>query len=526
MHASAVAAIRTDMTDMTGSILSAAFCRSLGHEPRLIPFGGCHIMLCGESSAWSPQTGFSGKAVVFGAPPEEMLGDLGLARDPSLASLENADACPPACGEAPFTESPGYLAYSPHGLLGGLSASLRRRPFCRFDYADEWNNLGFGRIRADASPWGVSPGHVTAGAVELASMRRLGEDNATACCGSYLTLYDTTEATVLWCARPVGPVDSTEWSIIERFLSDWRPDDMPCLPVLEQVPAGCHCLVTMRLDCDEAVASATRVFNWYRAEGLPFSLALKTSLELAPDDRALLQAVSDSGGAVLSHSHTHPPNWGATPEQALEEARISRDRLTALLPTNAAAMLAVSPFHTNPPSAVRALETAGYQGFVGGIIHNDPEYLLGRAGLVPFAEKGIVSISQQSMLHGDCYRRQGCTVDAHMQAFEAQYQARGIFGYLDHPFSDRYQYDWASEEQRLRAHAQLVQRIRSFDGAWFWPQQACFEFVRALAGVRPYVARDGRILSETLPAREDIACRYHGRHCRVHPASGERTAAR
>ena len=354
-------------------------------------------------------------------------------------------------------------------------------------------------------------------------MRRHREDGAPACCGSYLTLYDTTEATVLWCARPVGPVDSTEWSVVERFLSDWRPD-MPCLPVLAQVPAGCRCLVTMRLDCDEAVASATRIFHWYRGEGLPFSLALKTSLELAPDDRVLLHAVSAAGGAVLSHSHTHPANWGATLEQAREEARVSRDRVAALFPA-ATALLAVSPFHTNPPTAIQALEEAGYKGFVGGIIHNDPEYLLGRAGVVPFAES-IVSISQQSMLHGDCYRRQGCSVDAHMQAFEAQYQARGIFGYLDHPFSARYQYDWASEEQRLRAHAQLIRRIRSFSGAWFWPQQECFEFVRALAAVRPTVARDGNIFSETLPTRGDIACRYHGRHCRLQPEPGERTASR
>lgn len=526
MNARTAAPTPPDMADLAAPILSAAFRRSLGHEPRLIRFEGCHIMLCGERSAWSPQAGFRGKAVVFGAPPPQLLPVLGLRRDSSLAPLENADACPPACGGAPFTESLGYVSYSPHGLLGALAPSLRRRPFCRFDYADEWNNQGFGRIRADASPWGVAPGHAPAGAVELGALRCSGEKGPDAYCGSYLTLHDFAEASILWCARPVGPVDSTEWSIVERFLSDWRPDDMPCLPVIDQVPAGCHCLVTMRLDCDEAVASAQRVFDWYSAEGLPFSLALKTSLELSQGDRALLQAVSDAGGTVLSHSHTHPLNWGVTREEALNEARISRDCIEALGLGNTAPPLAVSPFHTNPPAAVRALEEADYQGFVSGIIHNDPEYLLGRAGVVPFAENGIVSISQQSMLHGDCYRRQGRAVDAHMQAFEAQYQARGIFGYLDHPFSARYQYDWASEEERIGAHAQLVHRIRSFAGVWFWPQQACFEFVRALAGVRPYVAADGRIFSETPPAREDITCRYHGRHRPVHSPSGERRPPR
>lgn len=526
MNTSTAVPTSPDMPDMAATVLSAAFRRSLGHEPCLISLEGCHIMLCGERSAWSPQAGFRGKAVVFGSPPPQLLSALGLRRDRSLAPLENADACPPACGDAPYTESRGYVSYSPHGLMCGLAPSLRRRPFCRFDYADEWNNLGFGRIRADASHWGVAPGYAPDGSVELGALRCSRENGPAVHCGSYLTLHDSPKASVLWCARPVGPVDSTEWSIVERFLSDWRPDNMPCLPVLDQAPAGCHCLVTMRLDCDEAVASAQRVFDWYRDAGLPFSLALKTSLELAQEDRALLRAVSGAGGTILSHSHTHPLNWGATREEALEEARISRDRVAALGLGNTAAILAVSPFHTNAPTAVGALEEAGYQGFVGGIIHNDPEYLLGRAGVVPFTANDIVSISQQSMLHGDCYRRQGYTVDAHMQAFEAQYQARGIFGYLDHPFSARYQYDWASEEERLGAHAQLVHRIRSFAGAWFWPQQACFDFVRALAGVRPYVAADDRVFSETPPAREDITCRYHGSHRRVHAASDERRPPR
>ena len=45
---------------------------------------------------------------------------------------------------------------------------------------------------------------------------------------------------------------------------------------------------------------------------------------------------------------------------------------------------------------MQALAKAGYTGVVGGIINNDLEYCLGRAGVVPFAD-GLVSISQQSM---------------------------------------------------------------------------------------------------------------------------------
>lgn len=501
-------------TPYPAAILAAAFRRSLGHEPQLVPFAGGHVMLCGTASSWTHGAPLRGKAVIFGTPTEDMLPVLGLRHETALPSLDGADVCPPACDNTPFTESPAYLAYAPHGLLGGLAGHMRQRPFCRFDYTDEWNNLGFGRIRTDDSPWGVRQRYVTDTAVELAAMRLRGEDGGSTYAGAYLTLHDTADASILWCARPVGPVDSTEWTIVEHFLSDWRPDDMPCLPVLSQVPAGCRCLVTMRLDCDEAVASAEDLFHWYRSKGLPFSLALKTSLDLSPEDRALLRAVHDAGGSVLSHSHTHPLNWGASPEEAAQEAAASRARLEELFPDGQSDTLAVSPFHSNPPYAVRALEETGYTGFVSGIIHNDPEYLLGRAGVVPLAgaEKGIVSISQQAMLHGDCYRRQGCSVDTHVLAFEAQYQARGIFGYLDHPFSPRYQYDWASEGQRLAAHKKLVQRILSYPGVHFVAQHACFDFVRAVADARICVTAADGLALEDPPLRKDIACRYQGHY--------------
>jgi hypothetical protein len=333
-------------------------------------------------------------------------------------------------------------------------------------------------------------------------------------------LLDTPKASVLWCARPVGPVDSPEWSVIERFISDWRPEELPCLPCLLRTPAGCRCLVSMRLDCDEDVASARDIFEWYAGEGIPLSLAVKTSLPLRREDIALMEDVAAHGGTILSHSHEHRLNWGDSYKEAREDAARSGRRLAEVCPRLPVPDLAVSPFHSNPPYAVRALAAAGFQGFVSGIIHNDPEYLLGRAGVVPFA-RGIVGVSQQSMLHGDCYRRQQESVEAHVQAFESQYAAGGIFGYLDHPFSARYQYDWQDAGQRLGAHHKLVAALRGYAGVWFCSQRQCFDFVRTLSAIRLTVGRDGKIRVQAPQRRQPLPVyRYRGMETACRPDAG------
>lgn len=505
-------AMQQDDSSYLQHIVQAALLRSLGTIPQTIPFDGGVIVLLGEGSSWSPKSPFQGKALVFGTPAPSMLSALGLRASEFPSRFVGSDACLPAEGDRPFTESAAFLAHSDHLLSGELAPVVRRRPFTRFDYADEWNNMGFGRIRTDNSVWSACGGIIPEGAVELAGMfLHSSSGDPPAYCGSYLTLYDTPSASVLWCARPVGPVDSTEWTVIERFISDWRAEDLPCLPCLCQTPAGCRCLVTMRLDCDEAVGSARNLFEWYRQEGIPFSLAVKTSLDLGQEDMTLLEDVRASGGSLLSHTHTHQPNWGTTPDEAQADAEASRRWFAETWPGRLPTDLAVSPFHTNPPYAVQAIEQAGFTGFVSGIIHNDPEYLLGRAGRVPFARQCIVSISQQSMLHGDCYRRQEGKIAVHVAAFEAQYAARGIFGYLDHPFSTRYQYDWQNEQERLQAHQKLVAAIRQYEGVWFWNQERCFDFVRALASIRLHVSRKGLVTcNDTLPKDFSIAYRYKG----------------
>ena len=190
------------------------------------------------------------KVVWFGTPPEDT-GFPGLRREASLPSLHGTDTCP-GCRTPKdhHTESSGYVRYTAHPLTETVSEILSERPFTRFDFMEEWNNLGFGRIRTDGSIWAVQGGIIPVQARELAGLFVRTENSTAQYAGSYLTLYDTPERSVLWCDRPVGPVDSTEWTIIERFLCDWRADTLPCLPCLQGTPAGCSALATMRLDCD------------------------------------------------------------------------------------------------------------------------------------------------------------------------------------------------------------------------------------------------------------------------------------
>lgn len=443
------------------------------------------------------------KIILFGEPPVSVMTAAGLKYDFSLEPILNADACLPCQGNVHHTESDAWIFWQNHFLNKNLHKSIQKRPFARFDFTDEWNNLGFGRIFARNDIWSVKTRITTDGATQLASIYA-GNDLKKNYAGAYMALYDAPDFSILWCARPVGPVDSVEWSVIENFVANWRPDELPCWPVIRQTPKGCQALVTMRLDCDEDISSAWDVFEWYHDEHLPFSLALKTSLRMSPDDLQMIRDVNRSGGSILSHSHRHAQNWGENYDKAFEDALTTRKWLREKLPDLPLPENAVSPFHTNPGYAIQAIEEAGFTGLVSGIIHNDPEYLLGRAGSVPLAKGKLVSISEQCMLHGDCYLAQG-NINAYLDAFLCQYLANGIFGYLDHPFSKRYQYGWLSKEQRLKAHQELISAIRNYENVWFWNQNQCLEFVKLISGISfriqndKVVAKSSSTIGEVLP---------------------------
>jgi hypothetical protein len=241
----------------------------------------------------------------------------------------------------------------------------------------------------------------------------------------------------------------------------------------------------MRLDCDEAVASARPLLELYRARGFPLSVAVMTGQPEHPANVALLADIKDAGGSILSHSASHAPNWGGTPEAAEAEASASK----AWLETKLAGLrvrYAVSPFHQTPTYLPRLLARAGYHGFVGGIISSDPEYLMARGGEVPFGPAGFISHSQSCMLHGDCMLSGADPLCVYREAFATARRGGQFFGYLDHPFSARYNYGWPNEAYRLGKHAEFLDIMMAECAAAGGPilfvnEDTCLDFMQEKA---------------------------------------------
>jgi hypothetical protein len=314
--------------------------------------------------------------------------------------------------------------------------------------------------------------------IELATVA--GPDGTVA---SYAGLFDVGRSAVLWFNRPVGPIDSFEWCLVENFVSSFRFGSHASQPVLADIPFGHDAAVTMRLDCDEDIASAESLWRSYLDEGIPFSLAIATSLLSGKRHDAFIRAVSAAGGSALSHSVTHAPDWGGDYDHAVDEASGSADAIEQLLgrrPVNA-----VSPFHQTPGFAIRALIDCDYLGCVGGTIRGDPETVIARGGALAGYSGHFAFHSQQCMLHGDCLLDGDDSIAVFRTAFDLARQSRSLFGYLDHPFSSRYQYGWASEAARLSAHRLLLGHIRSTTrNSLFLSEDDALAFLRRKSGVR------------------------------------------
>jgi hypothetical protein len=427
-----------------------------------------------------------GKAVLLGRVGPRIAETLGLEFRGAIDLPLDWATCP-LDPTSHHDESPAVIRYESGHALAAQSP-IGRRPLCRFDFADEWNNLGFGRIALSGDAWSLQSEVSLGDATSLAQVETPAGAEIV-----YAVLQETSSGAALWFNRPTGPVDSLEWRVVESFLGDYRADDLPCFPYVSEIPAGYSAAVCPRLDCDEAVASARSLVECYHDRGMPISLALLTGQPIDESDRRLLRDVIRAGGSVVSHSVNHEPNWGGNYQRAGHEAIESRAWFRRHLPEALPVCYAVSPFHQNPPYAVSALADNGYRGFVGGSIANDPEYLLGRAGRVPLAQRPIVSFSAQCMLHGDCYRRYGASIDVYRESFDAHRAARSIFGYLDHPFSARYQYGWIDEATRIAAHVSLLEHIQAQPDIWWASLTDLLDFLRWRDTASVEVDSDGRL---------------------------------
>jgi hypothetical protein len=446
------------------------------------------------------------KAILFGRLPPCLIGYLQMEACDWPVLLEERSRCAPAPTSG-FTESPCVIRYCDEAAR--LGAVGWRRPLERFDFTDEWNNLGYGAVRVDGSHWSLSLPLRASPADELASLDLDGEPAL-----SYAACHDRAEASVLWFNRSVGPIDSFEWRLIENFLAHYRHDELACQPVLSEIPWGYDAAVTMRLDCDEDIESARSLWQCYQGMDVPFSLAVHTTNLSDERHHSILREVRASGGAIVSHTATHAPNWGGSYEAAFHEGLMSKRLLEAIL--GHPVVVAVSPFHQTPDYALAALADAGYLACIGGIIRNDPAFLLARSGHLAGMAEHFIGHSQQCMLHGDCMLQPGGDrLSVYKQAFDIAKQTRTFFGFLDHPFSARYQYGWSSELDRIHAHQDFISHIRSqSDRPLFLNIDQAMSFLRFRAQAR-VALHEGRVgyfsaAEEGPEAALTLAVEYNG----------------
>ena len=458
-----------------------------------------------DRDRWRQLSAGGHKVIVFGQLGERLSAELGLSCRALLPAL-SAGAEVVSEPTRPFDASPLAVRYETGIALTGRLASPERF-FCRYDFTDEWNNDGYGRITATGGPWSLCRQVSLAGAQLIAAV----VDATGRSLAVYASVTDFAQGSVLWFNRPVGPVDGAEWTVVEEFVSGYRHAELVCLPCLDELPAGVAAVVSPRLDCDQAVCTAGELLDLYGDYRIPLSFAVLTGLPLSSADTDLLWRAVHQGGSLHSHSHSHAPDWGGSYESALAELRDSAVWLERQFPGQKFGRTAVSPFHQNPVFAVQAMRDAGYTGFVGGIIHNDPEFLLGRAGKVPLVDGPLVSLSQQCMLHGDCFHRYGNSVQPYIENFQRCRQAGSFFGYLDHPFSAAYQYGWDNETERLAAHETLIRAIRLETGVVWWSLQQCLDYLvlRNQAGVEWQSAATWRPAPTV--KLERFAWHWHGR---------------
>lgn len=443
------------------------------------------------------------KLILFGRLPDCLIAHFGMT---SSTWPEPTDhwARSPVAPSGQYAQSEALIHYLPNACL--LGAQGWQRALERFDFTDEWNNLGYGAVRAEASIWSLSSAIRAPESAEIGNIQL--DDQVLA---SYCALFNHQDTSILWVNREVGCIDSFEWRLVETFISNWRHEEtLPCLPVLSEIPFGYDAAITMRLDCDEDITSARALWLAYQEAEVPLSLAIHTNN--LPNDRHadFLHEFLAAGGALLSHTATHAPNWGGSYEAAHWEGRESRDKIEHV--TGVRVNYAVSPFHQSPDYALAALCDVGYLGCIGGIIRNDPEFLIARGGELAYLPQGFVGHSQQSMLHGECMLTEGDPLAIFKQSFDRALETRTLYGYLDHPFSERYQYGWSDEETRITAHRDFIAYIRERTmHPLFLDECRALDFLRYRAAIRIDYANG--TLTASIPAETEdfrFAVEFHG----------------
>lgn len=440
------------------------------------------------------------KILIFGKISDELAGFIGLRLNKNVLELNDINFDHNNIED----NSNLYIEYKNHFLT--KRNSLKKRYFYRFDFTDEWNNLGYGAITTNNDLYSISNSVENIDSEIIANIFDNGEKKSV-----FISLKDFNNASILFVNREVGLIDGLDWCIVEDFLSKYRKDELDCLPLVYDIPNGCEALVSARLDCDQSVINTKPLVELYKKYNIDLSLAIAVGININDKEIEYLNSFFDNGGAILSHSKNHYEFWGENYEIAFNEAKESKEWLEQNIKNIKSLKYAVSPFHSNKPYSMQALKDAGYDGVISGIIHNDPEYLVSTSGIVPFVKGDLVTHSQQCMLHGDCYHRRNNSIEIYKESFKNHYNSKKIFGYLDHPFG-KYDYGWNSEKERLEVHREFIEYINSFEGVKWATAVEMLQFVYDKSTVKINIDENDNITlyRESYKSPEQIVVEYKG----------------
>jgi len=235
----------------------------------------------------------------------------------------------------------------------------------------------------------------------------------------------------------------------------------------------------MRLDCDENIRSAKKIFNLYKLKKIPFSLAILTSI-LKERDKNFIKSIVKSKGSILSHSHEHIENFGGNFKVALKQIKES---IKALKKIGIRSSYIVAPFHHTPNFMPNVLKKAKIKGIVGGIALDAYQSSLSfRTGFYKKNNKIILN-NQQCMLHGDISPTLK-KIEIYKKSFLISYLNQRAFGFLDHPFSKRYSYGWKNEEYRKTIHQKFIRFIKKKGKILFLSQNDFLNFLYYKSNLR------------------------------------------
>ncbi len=335
-----------------------------------------------------------------------------------------------------------------------------RRASSNYDFDSEWNNRRHANFLYKDTA--LMPPH----SHEYMDSLILGIATPDLDVKNLVNYFQFTDSSLLLINRLSGLSDLPETYILEEYLSNYSFGSFtsyPVVPILsESSSANGDKLISMRFDCDEDIDSAYPVFNVYSSLKIPVSLAITSYLlEDTKNKPTLPFRVIDTGGSLLSHSHSHRPAWGGSYEESILELTRSRE----LIYENYGYIVeyAVSPFHDMPNFIVPALEKCQYKGVVGGISSKYVNYLSLTAGQISYKSK-IAFSNQQCMLHGKTHLLKNGSWEKSLSYFlDYSILIGKSAGYLDHPISNRYSYDWDNTNNQTELHSKVIEFLLARD---------------------------------------------------------------